>query len=287
MKGFYPLASSSKGNSILLCSENTKVLIDCGLSGKRTKESLERIGVDIAEVDAILVTHEHSDHIAGLKVIACKYDIPVFANSETAKAIVAYCNDRPKFKIFSTGEPFEFGDLEIHPFSIPHDTADPVMFTIRCDGWKLGFCTDLGFATTLVKNRLEGCDYLYLEANHDPDLVRNCARPHVYKQRVLGRNGHLSNEACAQLILDIIHPGLKGVTLAHLSSECNTPQLAYQTVAGLLAEKGYDLPIQVAELEKASPPTLFSSWLSPSALQLLALRDQLQPEEALLHTLTR
>lgn len=256
-KGFCPLASSSKGNSVLFCSDNTKILIDCGLNGKRTKAALENFNIDIADLDAILITHEHGDHIAGLKVIASRYDIPVFANSETAKAIVSYCGQRPKFKIFATGESFEIGDLLIHPFSVPHDTVDPVMFTIACEGLKLGFCTDLGFATTLVKSRLEGCDYIYLEANHDPELVRTCSRPQVYKQRVLGRNGHLSNQACAHLILDVIHPGLKGVTLAHLSSECNSAEIAYQTVSEILKERGYDLPIAVAEREAVSTPVLF------------------------------
>ena len=129
--------------------------------------------------------------------------IPILANHETAKGIVNTFHDCPKFKIFSTGETFEFGDLEIHPFSIQHDTLDPVAFTIRLDHLKLGFCTDLGFATSLVQTRLQGCDYLYLESNHQPDMVLASNRPLIYKQRVLSRSGHLSNEDCGNLLAEV------------------------------------------------------------------------------------
>lgn len=248
--GFCPLASGSKGNSIFLSTQNTKILIDAGLSGKATKVKLEEIGVDIGEIDAVLVTHEHTDHIQGLKVLACKMGIPVFANSETAKGIVEAFHDCPKFKIFSTGETFCFKDLEIHPFSIQHDTLDPVAFTIRFDGIKLGFCTDLGFATSLVQNRLQECDYLYLEANHQPSMVHACSRPMIYKQRVLGRTGHLSNEDCGNLLARIAHPGLKHVHLAHLSSECNTPETALGVIRGILEARGIRLDMCVAPQEK-------------------------------------
>lgn len=177
MKGFCPLASGSKGNCIYLGTEQTKILIDAGLSAKAIIAKLAQINVDIAEIDAILVTHEHSDHIQGLKVLAFKYGIPVFCNTETAKGIVDYLHECPKFKIFTTGETFEFGDLEIHPFTIQHDTLDPVAFTIRTGSLKMGFCTDLGFVTSLVANHLQECDYLYVEANHQPSMVHACARP--------------------------------------------------------------------------------------------------------------
>jgi phosphoribosyl 1,2-cyclic phosphodiesterase len=236
MLGFCPLASGSKGNCLYLGTPQVKILIDAGLSAKALSERLGRIGVSLDQIDAILVTHEHSDHVRGLDVLTGKWGIPIFANADTAKALLSLFDDRPRFKIFSTGEAFEFGDVEIHPFSVQHDAVDPVAFTVKTRGIKLGVCADLGFATTLVINHLKGCDYLYVEANHQPSMVHASARPAVYKQRVLSRQGHLSNEECAQLVAEIFHPGLKHVHLAHLSSECNSPEMALKIVRGKLNE---------------------------------------------------
>lgn len=252
MKGFCPLASGSKGNCLYLGTENTKILIDAGLSAKATKSKLEEIQVDLTDIDAILITHEHSDHILGLKALAFKLGIPILANTETAKGIVDYFHDCPKFKIFSTGETFEFGDLEIHPFSIQHDTLDPVAFTIRVNDMKLGVCADLGFASTLVVNQLKDCDYLYVEANHQPSMVYASSRPMVYKQRVLSRSGHLSNEACGQLLAQVAHSNLKQVYLAHLSKECNTPETAIHVVQEILSASGIHLEMCVAPQDKIS-----------------------------------
>lgn len=257
MHGFCPLASGSKGNSIYVGTKTTKILIDAGLSAKATKERLAAINVDLADIDAILITHEHSDHILGLKMLAYKMGIPILANSETAKGIVNCFHDIPKFKIFSTGETFEFGDMEIHPFSIQHDTLDPVAFTIKIENLKLGFCADLGFATTLVQTHLRHCDYLYLESNHEPSMVHASARPMVYKQRVLSRTGHLSNEACGQLLCEVAHPQLKHVHLAHLSSECNSPEKALSIVQSHLSSKGICLDLCVALQYSNSKPIHF------------------------------
>jgi len=257
MKGFCPLASGSKGNSVFFGTENTKILIDAGLSAKATKEKLAEIGVNITDLDAILITHEHSDHIQGLRVMAFKLGIPVFANNETAKGIADYFHECPKFKIFSTGETFEFRDLEIHPFTISHDTIDPVAFTIKLGDLKLGFCTDLGFVSSLVEAQLKNCDYLYLESNHQPSMVHASSRPMVYKQRVLSRSGHLSNEACAKLLTKIYHPNLKHVHLAHLSSECNSPETALTVVREILKENNLEIDISVAPQHKISKSILF------------------------------
>lgn len=257
MKGFCPLASGSKGNCIYLGTDNTKILIDAGLSAKSIINKLQQINVDIADIDAILISHEHTDHIQGLKVLAYRMGIPILANTETAKGIVEHFHDCPKFKIFSTGETFEFGDLEIHPFSIQHDTLDPVAFTIRTSSLKMGFCTDLGFVTSLVANKLQDCDYLYIEANHQPSMVHASSRPMIYKQRVLGRSGHLSNEACGQLLSQIAHANLKHVHLAHLSSECNSPQIALQVIRGILEEKGIFLDMCIAPQEMISKAIAF------------------------------
>lgn len=257
MKGFCPLASGSKGNCIYFGSGKTKILIDAGISAKMIQERLNEIDVDLSEIDAILVTHEHMDHIQGLKTLAYKKGIPVLANHETAKGIVETFHDCPKFKIFSTGETFEFGDLQIHPFSIQHDTIDPVAFTIRTNNLKVGICTDLGFATSLVQFQLTDCDYLYLESNHEPSMVHASSRPMIYKQRVLSRSGHLSNEACGQLLARVHHPKLKHVHLAHLSSECNSPETALKIVRGILGQHGIQLDMCVAPQDKISRAIFF------------------------------
>lgn len=252
MKGFCPLASGSKGNAIYFGSSQTKILIDAGLSAKATTLRLEQIGVKLEEIDAILVTHDHSDHISGLKTLAFRYGIPVMANHETAKGIIEYVGDCPKFKIFSTGETFEFMDLEIHPFTIQHDTMDPVAFTIRTEGKKFGFCADIGFATSLVRTHLKDADYLYLEANHEPSMVHSSARPMIYKQRVLSRTGHLSNKEAGEVLAEVAHAGLKHVHLAHLSSECNSPEVAMNVIEDVLNRHGIKLDISVAPQHQIS-----------------------------------
>lgn len=257
MIGFCPLASGSKGNAIFLGSKRTRILIDAGLSGTAIEKRLSEIDVDLKTIAAILITHEHTDHIQGLGILGEKFKIPVFANAETAKGICSALKIRPRFKIFTTGESFEFEDLEIHPFSIPHDTLDPVGFTIRIESKKMGFCTDLGYVTSLVKKQLEICDYLYLEANHQPSMVHACSRPAIYKQRVLGKQGHLSNENCASLLSSVFHPGLKHVHLAHLSSECNHPDLALKIVQEFLASKQQSVEISIAYQEKNSKAIFF------------------------------
>lgn len=258
MIGFCPLASGSKGNCIYVGTPQTKILIDAGIGPKQLAARLEEIGVKISEIEGILITHEHSDHIAGLGALGCKMQIPIFANRETAKGIYSALKECPKFKIFSTGETFEFGDLEIHPFSVKHDAFDPVGFTIRTADLKLGFCADLGFASTLVKKALLSCDYLYLEANHQPSMVHASSRPAVYKDRVLSRQGHLSNEECAELLIDIFHPQLKHVHLAHLSSECNSEEMALHVIRSKLQEKNLSVDLSIAYQDRVSRPIFFA-----------------------------
>lgn len=261
MIGFCPLASGSKGNALYLGTENAKVLIDAGISLKELTKRLSQIQVGIEEIQAVLVTHEHIDHIRGITALCRKWDIPIFANRETAKAIVQACTFVPKFVLFSTGETFCFQDIRIHPFPVQHDAIEPVAFTFEVDsmGVKLGVCADLGFATTLVRHHLRDCDYLYVEANHQPSMVHACARPLSYKQRVLSRQGHLSNEESANLIAHIYSDRLKHIYLAHLSSECNTPELALETVQAVLAQKEGTTPVTVAWQDTVSQSVLFKS----------------------------
>lgn len=252
MKGFCPLASGSKGNCIYVSSGDTKLLIDAGLSFKQIKDRLSTINVPIEEIDAVLISHEHSDHIKGLEVLCAKLNIPILSNADTAREILANMKKTPKFKIFSTGEAFTFGDIHIHPFSIQHDTVDPVAFTLQVLGKKIGVCTDLGFASTLVAMHLKECDILYVESNHDPELVHASDRPYLYKQRVLSRQGHLSNEDCGKLLNSIFHDKLSHVVLAHLSSDCNVPEIALETVAKMLGDKQQNVNLSVAFQEKPS-----------------------------------
>lgn len=252
MFGFCPLASGSKGNCLYVGSQTTRVLIDAGISAGLAIERLLELGIDPHTIQAILITHEHSDHIKGLAVLAAKLKIPVLANGETAKGICAALGERPKFKIFTTGESFQFGDLTFHPFSVPHDTLDPVAFTVQIGEIKLGICADIGHVTSLVRKHLENCDYLYLEANHQPSMVHASNRPNYLKQRILGKQGHLSNEDCAALLTSIFHPGLKHVHLAHLSSECNAEEVALQVVRDHLSSKNQVVELSIAYQDRIS-----------------------------------
>lgn len=267
MIGFCPLASGSKGNCIYIGTEKTKILVDVGISIKNIKERLGLLGVELSQIDAIIITHEHTDHIKGLERAAWELKIPVFVNSDTAHAIVSYVKKPPRFKIFSTGEYFSFGDIEIFPFSIPHDAADPVGFTIHLEGLKIGICADLGFVSTSIVQILKQCNYLYIEANHQPSMVYASARPAVYKQRVLGRQGHLSNEECSALIEQIFHANLKQVYLAHLSSECNHPDLALEIVQKKLKILQADTKVCIAFQQQISQPVYFTSDGSKCAIR--------------------
>ena len=236
MQGFCPLGSGSKGNCLYFGGRNTRILVDCGLSAKAIQQRLQSLDVTLDQIHALLITHEHTDHIAGVGKLALDYNIPVLANTETAKGIVmSLRGEIPKFKLFTTGDVFQFGDLQIQSFPILHDTLDPVAFVIEACGKRVGICTDLGMATSTVEQMLMGCHHLVLEANHEPDLVAMSRRPVVYKQRVLGRHGHLSNQECARLLNAIYHPQLQSVHLAHLSSECNRPDLVLQALEGVVA----------------------------------------------------
>ncbi|MFA6119381.1 MAG: MBL fold metallo-hydrolase [Parachlamydiales bacterium] len=258
MIGFCPLASGSRGNAIYFGSEKTKILIDAGISYLQLKTRLAQINVNVEDIEAVLVTHEHVDHIAGLKVLHDKHSTPVFANSDTAKAIYNNLQVLPKFKIFTTSEEFEFKDLKILPFSIQHDTLDPVGFVIKTKNLKFAFCTDLGFVTSLVRKILSDCDYLYIEANHHVPFVEASNRPYVYKQRVLSRQGHLSNDECLRLLDEIIHPKLKHIHIAHISEECNSKDLISDLIKELLIRKKSKALFSLTHQDKISNKINFS-----------------------------
>ena len=256
MVTFCPLASGSKGNALFLGTPHGNLLIDAGISAKLLKERLATVGAALESIRAVIISHEHHDHIAGIKTIASKHSIPVIANYATAEAIVESLGECPPFTIFTTGETFEFLSMEIHPFSVQHDGVDPTAFTIHVNGLKIGVCTDIGFVTETVRYELRDCDVLYIEANHEPSLVHASSRPEIYKRRVLSRTGHLSNEEAASLICSVASDRLRRVYLAHLSSECNTPETALRVVSGVLQQRGVHAEVEIAHQDLASRPLI-------------------------------
>lgn len=228
------LASGSKGNAIFISSGDTSLLIDAGLSGIEIERRLRSKGLDPENLDAILVSHEHSDHIQGVGVLSRRYKLPVYSNSKTRNSAVSQLGKLYEFKTFDCGVTFNINDLRIHPFSISHDAEDPCGFTIHQNGTKIGIATDLGIATSMVKEHLQGCTLLILEANHDEKMLINGPYPWPIKQRIKGRTGHLSNEASRTLLNELQHDGLKHVMLAHLSETNNTPQKAVNEVGKAL-----------------------------------------------------
>ena len=230
------LASGSSGNCIYVESPATALLIDAGLSARETLRRLAAAGLDPAKLRAICVSHEHIDHVAGIVQLHKQLGVALYANGDTARGIRG--GDQLPWNLFADGSPFGVGDVEILPFPLPHDAYAPVGFVLRCGSARLGIATDLGMPTQLARERLRGCQTLVLEANHDETLVQNSFRPWSLKQRILGRQGHLSNETAAALLAEIAGNTLRQVFLAHLSRECNQLELALHVVRTRLAAAG-------------------------------------------------
>jgi phosphoribosyl 1,2-cyclic phosphodiesterase len=255
MEGLVVLGSGSRGNAIYIGGPRTRLLVDCGLSARQVGLRLKRIGVDPASIDAVLISHEHRDHVGGLGLLRKLRHTTCYANRLTIEAMDGVLGERPEpLRVFATGEPFTIGDFQVNPFPVLHDAIDPVGFEIRLNGAKIGVTTDLGHATTLVRERLRGSDVLVVETNHDEDLLRNNARrPWPLKQRILSKTGHLSNTAAAKLLADTATPATRRIVLAHLSQECNTEPLARQAVLAHLELVGLgDLPVEVSRQDGIS-----------------------------------
>lgn len=248
------LASGSSGNCIYIASEKTRVLIDAGLSAKQVALRLEQIGVVPESINGICVSHEHGDHIGGIRVLQKRHNIPVYSNAGTLNGIRRQPkSDEISVKVFQTGSAFEIGDITIEPFSVPHDAYEPVGFRLTAGGVSVGSATDLGMPTALVRDKLRGCRAIVLEANHDEDLLREAPRPWPLKQRIRSRQGHLSNIDAARLIAESAADCLEHVYLAHLSSDCNTPETALRTVASQLRLDGLGrINLEVSHASKIS-----------------------------------
>lgn len=230
------LASGSSGNCIHVESATTALLVDAGISARETLRRMEAVGLDPARLRAICVSHEHADHVAGIAQLHKRLGVPLYANGDTARAIRG-AGHLP-WNLFTDGCPFVVGDIEILPFPLPHDAYAPVGFVLARGTARLGIATDLGMPTQLARERLRGCQLIVLEANHDEMLVNSSFRPWSLKQRILGRQGHLSNETAAALLADIAGDTLQQVFLAHLSRECNKLDLALHIVRTHLAATG-------------------------------------------------
>ena len=246
------LGSGSGGNCALVTSDRCRILIDAGFSARRISQRLQSLGVEPESLDGILLTHEHSDHIAGLKVFCGKFDVPVYCNSLTAEYLcregIAEAN---RYKIFSTGSSFTIQDIDVQAFYVPHDAVDPVAFVLSSDYGSVGFLTDLGYAPKLARERIREVHTLVVETNHDEQrLQADSKRPWSVKQRILSRHGHLSNEAAAALVADIAGENLRRVILGHLSRECNSPELALGAMQRLSLDS---LELYCAEQNQVSP----------------------------------
>lgn len=221
---FSVLSSGSKANATYVEAGGVRLLVDCGLSGKQAENRLRELGIEPTTLDAIVVTHEHGDHINGVGTLSRRYNLPVYANEATMQHI-----SKPRGKeIFKTGETFSIGDIQIEPFSIVHDAADPVGFSMMCGGLKLVLCTDLGRVTTLVREHLRDANAILLESNHDQEMLQSCDYRWELKQRIASAHGHICNETAGQLLAEIAHPGLLHVVLGHISERSNTPTLALE-----------------------------------------------------------
>ena len=225
-----PLASGSKGNAVFVSTSDTAVLVDAGLSGVEIQRRLSAIGETQEHLDAIVITHEHTDHVKGAGILSRRLDIPVYITRNTWRACQNLGRiDRLEF--FEVGTEFTIGDMTVNPFSVSHDARDPAGLTLTHGSKKIGIATDLGLANSLVKYHLAGSNALYLESNHDPKMLEEGPYPWHLKQRIKGRQGHLSNMAARDLVAELHHEGLSHLVLAHLSEENNCPDKAAQEVA--------------------------------------------------------
>jgi phosphoribosyl 1,2-cyclic phosphodiesterase len=251
------LGSGSAGNCAFLETDETRLLIDAGLSGRQIRQRLAAIGRSPESLHGILITHEHADHIQGLCGLCAKLDIPVFCNRLTREAIDTQLRAACPTRIFTTGATLELGDVIVDTFSVPHDACDPVGFLLRTPRGNIGFLTDLGHATKLVVERVRLSNVLVLETNHDVKLLQNdTRRPWSVKQRIQSRHGHLSNDAAAELAAEVVTVNLRQLYLGHLSRDCNRPDLAFQTVSARLDGMGAS-HVRVESTSQATPSPTF------------------------------
>lgn len=254
---FCVLASGSSGNAALLATKNTRILIDAGLSMREIRKRMESVGEDLEDIDAILITHEHCDHIAGCAVLArrLKKPKPFFMTKLTAPGI-DWEHSTPVLQPFQAGASFRIGDIEVQSFSVPHDAVDPVGFTFQAHGIKIGLANDLGYIPTSVKFHLRDCDLLMIEANHDVEMLKVGPYPWSVKQRVLSRVGHLSNLMTSDFLAQEMDSRTEFVVLGHLSEANNHPEIVRAAAMSALEERGLFVP-KLAIAEQSRPSEVF------------------------------
>lgn len=242
------LGSGSGGNSVFVQAGNTRILVDAGFSGKSVVERLAVLDIEPESINAIVVTHEHSDHTSGVGIFARRYGTRIYMTDRTRDACAKLFCGTERVIDYSPSRAFTVGDALIEPFLTVHDAADPVGVAIvdQCTGLKLGVATDLGRPTTQIRHALEGCDVLVLEANHDEVMLHMSSYPASVKRRISSSHGHLSNEASARLATELMHPRLAAVILAHLSKQANTESLALEVVGNALKKAGWVGHLEVA-----------------------------------------
>lgn len=249
------IASGSSGNCIYIGSENTHILVDAGISNKRIEQGLNEIGLKGSDLSGVVITHEHSDHIKGLGVLARRHGVPIYATRETIEEIscVKSLGEYPKELLHPVKPDVDFsvGDLEICPFSIDHDAANPVAYRVKHEKKQVAVATDMGHFDPYIIDHLKGLDALLLESNHDVNMLETGPYPYYLKRRILGDHGHLSNENAGRLLNYVLHDHMKHILLGHLSKENNYEKLAYETVKleidqGDCPYRSSDFPIEVA-----------------------------------------
>jgi phosphoribosyl 1,2-cyclic phosphodiesterase len=260
MLKIFSIASGSSGNCIYAGSDSTHILVDAGISGKRINEGLSAMGISPAQISAILVTHEHTDHIKGLGVMSRKYRIPIYASELTWNKIreSTFCGviDETLFNRIVPDNDFVINDIIIHPFRTQHDAVEPLCYTLSKDGRKISVATDLGCYNEYILGNIAGSDILFIEANHDIEMLQNGSYPGFLKKRILGEKGHLSNNTTVKLISEICHEKLKCIVLGHLSRENNDPRIAHDSVKveidSFNLKTGLEVKLAVAEREKST-----------------------------------
>jgi len=234
------LFSGSSGNATYIGNDGTHILIDAGQSGKQITESLRHLGINPGDLDCILISHEHSDHIKSAGLLSRKFDIPIYANESTWIAMEKHLEEvsSANKRIFDASKTFLVKDIAVKPYSIPHDAASPVGFCFFCGNKKVSIATDLGHTNSEILNMIKDSDMVILESNHDPGLLQSGPYPYFLKKRIMGKNGHLSNIDAGHALVDMVKCKVTHVLLAHLSKENNLPQLAYNTVKDILLKVG-------------------------------------------------
>lgn len=235
------LFSGSKGNSIYIACGDTKFLVDAGVTAKRLNTALSEINVDPAEINAIFITHEHTDHISGLRVFATKYQMPIYAHPNVITKIKCYDNIADKLELIPITNKIEINGCEIIPFENSHDSIACLGYRFNMtDKRSISVCTDTGYVTDAARSTLAGSDLVFLESNHEVMMLQNGPYPYNLKQRILSAKGHLSNYAASEFAVALVKNGTTRLVLSHLSQENNTPDLARQSTIAALVENGYE-----------------------------------------------